>query len=265
VIRPRRLLLLLIPLLPAGVLAEPLALQEGESLGYRVAWGIFFHAGEIAIDARGGALEGRPCTIVSSLTSTRGFLRGFLAFDAHAESFFDRATGNMLAHAESSDGGRKKTNTLLTLDYATAAARFTDFVDAARSQPVALPPGEAPLDLITSLIQTRSWDLQPGDARDINVVFERDIYQLTIHALRYETITTPLGTFRTIVYEPRMEKTPPKGMFKRGSQVHVWIARDDARRLPVKFEVEFSFGTGVATLVRHQPVAAVALNPVASP
>ena len=24
-----------------------------------------------------------------------------------------------------------------------------------------------------------------------------------------------------------MEKTPPKGMFKKGSTVHVWIAQDD--------------------------------------
>ncbi len=52
-----------------------------------------------------------------------------------------------------------------------------------------------------------------------------------------------LGTFMTQVLEPRMERTPPKGMFKRGSKVRVWIS-EDARRLPVRFKVEFKFGSG---------------------
>jgi len=114
------------------------------------------------------------------------------------------------------------------------------------------------MDLITSLIQTRAWGLKPGEQRDINVLFEKEIYQLTVHALRYEPVDGPLGTFNTLVLEPRMDKTPPKGMFKRGSQVHVWIAQDDDRHLPVKFEVEFAFGAGVATLIKYRPPDSVA-------
>jgi hypothetical protein len=53
-----------------------------------------------------------------------------------------------------------------------------------------------------------------------------------------------------------MEKTPPKGMFKRGTAVRVWIAHNDPRRLPVRFEVEFKFGSGVATLTSYQPPSA---------
>jgi hypothetical protein len=68
---------------------------------------------------------------------------------------------------------------------------------------------------------------------------------------RYEDVETPIGKFRTAVLEPRMDKTPPKGMFKRGSSVRVWIAQD-SHRLPVKFEVEFKIGTGSATLVNYE-------------
>jgi hypothetical protein len=73
-------------------------------------------------------------------------------------------------------------------------------------------------------------------------------------------VKTPLGTFDTLVIVPRMEKTPPKGMFKRGSTVRVWISQDE-RHLPVKFEVEFKFGSGVATLVNYQPPDAPAVPP----
>jgi hypothetical protein len=253
VMRYRRLLPLAFIFLVAPLLGAPLALHDGEALDFRVSWGIFFHAGEIAIRARAETDDGRPCTVIASTTSTRGVLRGLFRFEAHAESVIENATGAMLIHTESSAGGRKKTSNSLVFDYKSGTAQFTDLVNPSNNETVPLPAGDPPLDLITSLIQTRAWSLQPGESRDLNVTFENEIYQLTIHALRYEDLTTPLGKFRTIVYEPRMEKTPPKGMFKRGSQVHVWIAQDDPRRLPVKFEVEFSFGTGVATLVRYPP------------
>jgi hypothetical protein len=106
------------------------------------------------------------------------------------------------------------------------------------------------MDLITCLLQTRGWDLKPGEKRDALVLFDDDFYELTLHAARYEEIRTSFGTFNTLVLEPRMEKTAPKGMFKKGSSVRVWISQD-ARRLPVRFEVEFKIGTGVATLTRY--------------
>lgn len=91
-------------------------------------------------------------------------------------------------------------------------------------------------------------------------MFEEEPYVLTVHALRYETLRTSLGTFNTLVLEPRMEKTAPKGMFKRGSNVRVWISQD-ARRLPVRFEVEFRFGAGVSTLVQYTAPAVADARP----
>lgn len=255
---PARLFLLfsLICTLAAGA-PSPLALQDGELLNYRVSWGIFPHAGEITIKARAENADGVPCTAVTTTTSTRGILRKLFTFEAQAESVFDQRTGRMIAHTESSAGGRKKTSTALEIDYATDKARFTDFVNAANSETIDVPP-EGLMDLIMSLVQTRVWDLKPGDTRDISVIFEKDVYLLTVHALRYEEITTRLGSFNTLLLEPRMDKMAPKGMFKRGSQVHVWIAQNDEQHLPVRFEVEFKFGAGVATLERYEPPASVA-------
>jgi hypothetical protein len=84
------------------------------------------------------------------------------------------------------------------------------------------------------------------------VIFDHEFYELTIHMARYEQVKTPLGSFKTIVMEPRMDKTPPKGMFKRGASVRIWIAQD-THRLPVKFEVVFNIGTGTATLESYEP------------
>lgn len=231
----------------------PLPLQEGEQLTYRVGWGIFGRAGEIKIAASTETNDNVPHTVVATTTRTRGFLKGLFPFEARAESIFDQRTGLLKAITEASESGKKKTNSAITFDHENAVARYTDYLNAAENATVQIPSGEDPRDLITSLVQTRMWDLQPGDKRDINVVFEKDIYELTVHAIRYETIETPLGRFKTLMLEPRMEKTPPKGMFRRGSKVHVWIAQDDERRLPVRFEVEFKFGAGIATLEDYTP------------
>jgi hypothetical protein len=230
-----------------------LPLSDGEQLTYRVAWGIFGNAGEIKIAADAKENSPTPHLSVTTSTRTRGVLGKLFPFQGRGESIFNLETGRLLQLTETSEGGKKRTNTAMEFDYGASEARFTDHLEASRSRTLELPPGGSPLDLIMSLVQTRSWDMRPGDKRDINVAFEKEIYQLTVHALGYERVDTRLGRFKALLLEPRMEKTPPKGMFKRGSKAFVWIAQDDPRRLPVKFEVEFKFGVGVATLNDYQP------------
>jgi hypothetical protein len=231
---------------------EPaLALRDGEMLTYRVAWAIVPGAGEIKISAKKEIGPDAPQLRVTTTTATRGFARMLMAFDAQAESVFDVRSGRLLTLTERSTSRRKHAEHTVTFDYPKGQALYIAKENPTTPVPLPLPDGN-PTDLITSLLQTRSWDLKPGEARDALVLFDDDFYELTIHALRYENVKTSLGTFHTVVLEPRMEKTPPKGMFKRGSTVLVWIAQDD-HRLPVRFEVEFKIGTGVATLVGYHP------------
>ena len=65
----------------------------------------------------------------------------------------------------------------------------------------------------------------------------------------YEEVRTPLGRFRTLVLVPRMERDP-KGLFKRGGQIKVWIAQDGTR-LPVKMQLVLKVGTASLLLTRH--------------
>ena len=255
-----RLVFILCLLSVSPVSANPgVALSHGEELTYRVAWGIFFHAGEVRVTARSETDDNQPCLLVTTTTSTRGFLRVLFPFDARSESVFSSRTGRMLVHTERSASGKKPTDTMLTFDYDRGTADFRDLVQPEKNQIVPLPAGN-PMDLITTLIQARAWNMKPGDSRDVLVMFEEEPYELTLHAERYEEVSTSLGTFNTLLVVPRMEKTTPKGMFKRGSSVQVWIAQDD-QHLPVKLEVEFKFGAGVATLTKYQPPSATNANP----
>jgi len=236
------------------------ALRPGEALTYRVGWSLISNAGEIKIFSENPPLETAPQRFLTvTTTSTRGLARAFFTFDARAEALINAGTGQLQSNIETTTTSNKNTRNRTTFDYATRTAFYRDEFNPAKNLDFPLPAGE-PLDLILSLINTRTWDLKPGEHRDALVLFQEEAYELAIHAVRYESMTTPLGTFNTLVLEPRMEKTPPKGMFKRGTAVRVWIAQNDPRRLPVRFEVEFQFGSGVATLISSQPPSAPTLD-----
>jgi hypothetical protein len=236
---------------PAAATATTLPLRDGERLVYRVSWAFMLGAGEIIVDARHDAAA-NPRLIVTTTTATRGFIaRGLLKFDARAESIFDLQTGRLLSLHELSQQRSKSSEHSVTFDYAKRQATYTVPTATEAPRVIDIPPGD-PVDLIIGLLQTRTWNLKEGETRDALVLFKDDFYELTIHAARYENVETSLGMFRTLVLEPRMDKTPPKGMFARGSSVRVWISQDE-RRLPVRFEVEFTIGTGTATLEAYTP------------
>jgi hypothetical protein len=240
-------------LLAPGLRAEPaLALGDNEALVYHVSWGVLPGVGQIRVSAHAAVdPRGAPEMRIVTTTSTRGLAWVILPFDARAESLFDVVQGRLLWIGETSTTRTRENALTGTFDYARRVADFTDRTRTPENETVPMPPGD-PTDLITCLLSARTWNLYPGQKRDALVIFKDDFYQLTIHALGYETVATPVGTYRAIVLEPRMEETPPKGMFRRGSTVRVWIA-EDPRRLPVRFLVHFSFGTGVATLSEYHP------------
>lgn len=237
----------------ANVTRAETALQAGEELTYSVRWAVLPAAGQIRIAATRQDHDGAPRLSITTNTETRGLAKSLMTFQARSESIFDLRTGRIVALNESSVARAKRTDYSVDFDHANRQALFTRR-DAEKTRSLDLPDGD-PADLITTLMKTRLWDLEVGQSRDVLVSYRDDFYDLTVHATRTEQVKTPLGKFDTVVLEPRMEKTPPKGMFKRGANVRVWVSRDEAR-LPVRFQVEFKVGTGVATLVRYTPPAA---------
>ncbi len=263
----------------ASVLAARAAapLRDGEKLTYRVSWAVLPGAGEIRITAQTGtgpaalptaAPGAGPVSasaaqlLVTTTTRTRGVARMLMPFDAEARSVFDLATGRLVALHETSAQRSKRAEHSVTFDHTSRLALYLRAGAADGPRPLHFPAGD-PTDLILGLLQTRTWNLAPGAKQDALVLFDDDFYELSIYRTRDETVRTSLGTFQTAVLEPRMEKTAPKGMFKRGSTVRVWISQDE-RRLPVKFEVEFKVGTGTATLDAYEPPHAAA-RPAAAP
>ena len=249
-IRPLLLLTLSAATATAAPAAPFTALRAGESFTYRIGFAIFPGAGELVIAARDARDDaGRPLLRVSTDISSRGVVRSLYELDNQAEGLVDLATGRLLHVRERGVDGRRTTDSETVFDYEARVARHVDRSRPGRSVDLPIPAGD-PIDLISALVQTRDWNLRPGEKRDVLVHFGRDLYPLSIHAEGYEEVRTPLGRFRTLVLVPRME-TEPKGLFKRGGQVKVWIAQDGTR-LPVKMQLVLKVGTASLLLTKHE-------------
>ena len=234
------------------------AFRDGETFTYRVSFAIFSKAGEITIAAKHETLAGQEIVRIDTDTKSRGFVRGLYAFDNHAEIVIDRATGRLQSVKETGTDKDRSTDSDFILDYPNKIAHFTDRVRTVRSVELAIPDGD-PVDLISALVQTRDWNLKPGEKRDVVVQFGREFYELSLYADHTEEVNTPRGTFQTLVLIPRMEKNP-KGMFKRGGEIKVWIAKDESR-LPVKMQLKLNFGTATLLLSNYRAPGAEEKKP----
>jgi hypothetical protein len=245
--------LLLLPcslFLATCALAAPFtAFREGEAFTYKVGFAIFTHAGEITIAAHDDRSGNRDLVRVTTDTTSMGFVRGVYAFDNRAEVVIDRQTSRLQSVRESGADPKRATDTELVFDYGKGTARYTDRIRTDRSEEMAIPPGD-PVDLISALVQTRDWNLKPGEKHDMLVQFGSDFFPLSIYADHYEEVHTPLGKYQTLVLIPRMDKNP-KGLFKRGGEIKVWITQDNSR-LPVKMQLKLNFGTVSLLLIDYK-------------
>jgi hypothetical protein len=234
-----------------SALAAPfVAIRDGESLTYKVSFAVFSHAGDIEIS--GQKITDKPDHLAVTVdTRSRGFVRGLYEFDNKAVADIELSTGRLLRVVENGADPKRPIDSEFAIDYAKRTATFTDRVRTERSSQLTLPEGGDPIDLISALVQTRDWNLKPGEKRDLVVQFGRDFYPISIQAEGYEEVRTPLGKYRALVLVPKMEKNP-KGLFKRGGEVKVWIAQDGSR-LPVKMQLKLNFGAATLLLSKYQP------------
>lgn len=228
-------------------------MRPGEKFTYKVGFAVFPRAGEITIAAAAATgADGRELLHIATDIASRGLVRGFYPFDNQATVTLDPVSGRLLHVKESGADPRRPTDSETTFDYQARLAHHVDRSRPERSADIPIPAGD-PIDLISALVQTRDWDLKPGEKRDVLVHFGRDLYPLAIHAEGYEEVRTPIGEFRTLVLVPRME-TNPKGLFKRGGQIKVWIAQDGSR-LPVKMQLVLRYGTASLLMTNYTAAA----------
>lgn len=105
-----------------------------------------------------------------------------------------------------------------------------------------------PLDDGSFLYFVRSVPLEVGQTYTFSRYYKPDKNPVKIRVLRRETVTTPAGSFKTLVLKPEIKSG---GLFAEG-KAEVWVT-DDAARIVVKLESELPVGTLSLWLTKYKP------------
>lgn len=207
--------------------------DAGETLDYNLHW----------VRVSGGAarmtiasIENNRCRITSVGKSGAFFSRFFKVRD-EIESIVDRDTFSTLQYHKVLDEKGKRKDELTVVDEARGIA-------TRNGKTVKVPrPVFDPLSLIYYI---RTLDLSPGRVHEFTVLQDGKIYIVHLSVVQRETLTTPAGTFQTVLVEPKMRSQ--EGVFRdERRRLLVWYT-DDTRHVPVRIRSDLNFGSITATL-----------------
>lgn len=111
-----------------------------------------------------------------------------------------------------------------------------------------IPVPHPVFDPLSLIYYIRTLDLSPGSVHEFPIIADGKLYTVVATVLNRETITTPAGTFNTVVVEPKMEGQA--GVFKdEQNRLLIWYS-DDERHLPVRVRSDLRIGSITVSLRR---------------
>ncbi|HYI10980.1 MAG TPA: DUF3108 domain-containing protein [Thermoanaerobaculia bacterium] len=205
----------------------------GETLDYTVTWmKVTGGTGRMTIAPTG---EEKDRYRITSVVKSSGSLGKIFKIRDEIETVVSRSDFSTLRYTKNlNERGDKMFEVTVIEDGVATRTR-----QKVRKLPVPRPI----LDPISVIYHFRKLDLTPGKTYDITLYADLKLYTVHAKVLRRETITTPAGTFTTVMVEPEMRNA---GRPKE-EKLHIWYS-DDERRLPVRIRTEVSFGSVTATL-----------------
>jgi hypothetical protein len=117
------------------------------------------------------------------------------------------------------------------------------------AEPFSVPPGVH--DYLSMFYSMRGMDLTPGNTAVFTATGGRKTYDVRIEALRRETALMLGREIEAVVVSPSVSDFEAGGVVEEDSpEILIWIT-DDERRLPLRMEMDVSFGRVVMVLVDY--------------
>lgn len=233
-----------------GILAPSTSYQSltvfPERLVYSVSWGII-GVGQATLESSEIVdFGGRPAYHIVSRAESNHFCDAFYKVRDFNESWIDAQSLASLGYLKRLREGHFFRDEWVLFD---AARRRFQAKITARDGSASLQEGDIPAavqDILSSLFYVRSRELTVGSEVVVDVNTKQN-WPLVVRVIKKETVTTPAGTFPTILVEPALRQ---EGIFiQKGRRLRVWLT-DDARKVPVLMTVEVFFGHVSARLVK---------------
>ena len=228
--------LTLLLLLTSSALAAP---PVPELLRYRLTW----HGMEVGTSSIETRLNEKGLEIVSKVQSA-SWSAPFYKVDDVETSKLKKAGdgfvfGSYQLHLQEGSNNWRR---LVSLNPATGQVSHVDLLTFEKR---AYPFAGSAWDPVSSLYYLRRLPLVIGRPLETTVIDRQGPRKIAVKVLRKETVTTPAGTFKTVVISPQMN-IRSEGLFYAHGPLTIWLTDDD-RKVPVIIEkrIEGLFKQGV--------------------
>ncbi len=207
-----------------------------DRLTYDIEWRMI-HAGSVVVDAQktSARMKLESAGMVSSL---------FKVDDAYGVTYDEPfcATSSTLDAQE----GKRHRETRVTYDRTHNRA---DYIERDVLKNAVLHTYDTAVpncvhDVLGALISLRGLALSPGQSAQLPVSDGHKSASVKVEAQEREEIKTPMGSYKTIRYEPYLMNGV---VYNRKGRVFIWVT-DDQKRLPVQIQLRMQFPVGTVTL-----------------
>ncbi len=244
--RPFILSLLVLVSFPsiAHMADRPVPFAAGEVLTYDVSWTRFVTAGTATLSVRDrrGMGAGKSAYYVVAEAKPSSLVENLYHVYYKAESLFDTETLRpSMATIYSDEKGRKRRR-VMTFRPGNVADYEVQMASTVKSQFTTQP---STLDPLSVLYVLRTLPLKEGQATTVPFANNGRNYRLRLVVGRRESIKTALGQVQAWKLTPTVQDD--KGQPATTRNITLWMS-DDARRLPLRMEVDLPVGAFALTL-----------------
>ncbi|MFC3809599.1 DUF3108 domain-containing protein [Lacihabitans lacunae] len=211
--------------------------KPGESYDYKVKYGFLtIGAADVDVDEKIYSLNGRPCYKVNVQGRTAGLTDMFKVRNTY-RSYVDTLAFIPHKFIYSAREKSYKRDQIINFDQThNEAVKY----EKDESKKFDVPNNIQ--DVISGYYFLRTVDFSKfgiGHTISTPLFFDEELYQMKVRYNGKGTVDTKFGKIKVLKLNPIL---PKNDLFSGENAIRVWVS-DDENRVPIKIEVDFSFGT----------------------
>jgi len=186
---------------------------------------------------------------VTSVARSADYISVFFPVEDRIESTLAKAQGALglpRHYRMKVREGKHRRDKEITFDQNKGKAYYTDNLGGEKAVVDILPNT---YDTYSSFYHIRTLKLEVGKSVFVNILDNKQLWNVEVQVLKKEKIETILGDVNTIVIRPLIKS---EGIFDKKGAIDIWLTDDD-RRVPVRMKTKVKIGSVTATLVEIKP------------
>ena len=221
----------------------PLPFAPGETLSYKIKWGIFSVGSAVLEVGQPEEVNGTMCHKLSLTVRTNGFADAFYKVRTRAESYVDANFTRSFLYKKRQQEGKTDRDVEVRFDYSRKLALYFNHGKLERE----IPLKSSTFDPLAIAYLFRLGEVRPGQKKILPTCDGRLVQDVEVTVKPKEKLRVPAGKYEAFEASPSLKNL--RGVFKKSPKgmLRVWYS-SDARRIPVKMSSKVVVGSFTARL-----------------